>query len=151
MAIFQSRPSQGGRPEGARRNEAAGLTIIATGTTIVGDVGSEGVVKVEGTVQGTVRAAAQLLVAPGAMIRGDVFAPEIVAGGEIHGTVHAEERIEIQAGALIDGDIQTQRILIAEGGRVNGQISMEQAGAGRVEGHGAEHAALSNLSPSESS
>ncbi len=128
MAMFSSRPSQGGRPESPRRGDPAGLTIIAAGTTIVGDVGSEGVVKVEGVVQGTVRAATQILVAPGASIRGDVFAPEIVAGGEIHGTVHADERVEIQAGAMVHGDIQTQRLLIAEGGRINGQISMEQGG-----------------------
>jgi cytoskeletal protein CcmA (bactofilin family) len=128
MAIFSSRPSQGGRPDAPRRSDPAGLTIIAAGTTIVGDVGSEGVVKVEGTVQGTVRAATQLLVAPGALIRGDVFAPEIVAGGEIHGSVHGDERVEIQAGAMVDGDIQTQRLHIAEGGRVNGQISMELTG-----------------------
>jgi len=125
MAIFSSRPAQGGRPDSPRRGEPAGLTIIAAGTTIVGDVGSEGVVKIEGTVQGTVRAATQLLVAPGALIRGDVFAPEIVAGGEIHGSVHAEERAEIQPGAVVEGDIQTQRLHIAEGGRVNGQITME--------------------------
>jgi len=128
MAIFSSRPSQSGRPDSPRRTDPAGLTIIAAGTTIVGDVGSEGVVKIEGTVQGTVRAATQILVAPGAMIRGDVFAPEIVAGGEIHGSVHADERVEIQAGAMVDGDIQTQRLLIADGGKVNGQISMEPSG-----------------------
>jgi cytoskeletal protein CcmA (bactofilin family) len=128
MAIFSSRPAQSGRPDAPRRTDPAGLTIIAAGTTIVGDVGSEGVVKIEGTVQGTVRAATQILVAPGAMIRGDVFAPEIVAGGEIHGSVHADERVEIQAGAMVDGDIQTQRLLIADGGKVNGQISMEPSG-----------------------
>lgn len=128
MAMFTSRPSQGGRADAPRRGDPAGLTIIAAGTTIVGDVGSEGVVKVEGIVQGTVRAATQILVAPGASIRGDVFAPEIVAAGEIHGTVHADDRVEIQAGAMVHGDIQTQRLLIAEGGRINGQISMEQAG-----------------------
>jgi cytoskeletal protein CcmA (bactofilin family) len=145
MAIFTSRPSQGVRPEmPARRGEPAGLTIIANGTTIVGDVGSEGVIKIEGTVQGTVRAATQILVAPGAVIRGDVFAPEIVAGGEIHGGVHGEERVEIQAGALIDGDIQTQRIHIAEGGRVNGQITMEPAERAQREGASSAEA-FSNL------
>jgi cytoskeletal protein CcmA (bactofilin family) len=130
MAIFSNnRPSQTGiRSESVRRGDPAGLTIIAAGTTIVGDVDSEGVVKIEGQIQGTVRAATQLLVAPGALIRGDVFAPEIVAGGEIRGSVHADGRVEIQAGALIDGDITTQRILIAEGGRVNGQISMDGPG-----------------------
>lgn len=128
MAIF-SRPSPQGHPEsGPRRNEGTGLTIIAAGTTIVGDLGSDAVVKVEGTIQGTVRAGTQLLVAHGALIRGDVFAVEIVVGGEIHGSVHAEERIEIQAGALVNGDIRTQRIHVADGGKVNGQISMEPTG-----------------------
>jgi len=128
MAIF-SRPSQQGRPDsGARRSEGTGLTIIAQGTTIVGDVGSDAVVKVEGTIQGTVRAGTQLLVANGAVIRGDVFAAEIVVGGEIHGSVHAAERVEIQASALVNGDIRAQRIQVAEGGKVNGQISMEPTG-----------------------
>lgn len=128
MAIF-SRPSQQGRPDsGARRSEGTGLTIIAQGTTIVGDVGSDAIVKVEGTIQGTVRAGTQLLVASGAVIRGDVFAAEIVIGGEIHGSVHAGERVEIQATALVSGDIRTQRIHVAEGGKVNGQICMEPTG-----------------------
>jgi cytoskeletal protein CcmA (bactofilin family) len=127
MAIFP-RTSQSGRPDApSRRSEPAGLTIIAVGTTVVGDLASEGVVKVEGTVEGTVRAGTQLLVAPGAVIRGDVYGMEIVAGGEIHGGVHAEERVEIQAGAIVVGDIHTGRLHITDGGRVNGQITMEPA------------------------
>jgi cytoskeletal protein CcmA (bactofilin family) len=133
MAIF-SRTPQSGRPDApSRRNEPAGLTIIAVGTTVVGDVASEAVVKVEGSVEGTVRAGTQLLVAPGAVIRGDVHAIEIVAGGEIHGSVSADERVEIQAGAVIAGDIRTGRLHIADGGRVNGQIIMELTGTGRGE------------------
>jgi len=128
MAIF-SRPTQPTRPEtSARRAEGTGLTIIAQGTTIVGDVGSDAVIKVEGTIQGTVRAGSQLLVAHGATIRGDVFASEIVVGGEVHGGLHALERVEIQAGAVVNGDIRTQRIHVADGGIVNGQISMEPTG-----------------------
>ena len=119
MAIFS-------RPQGSTRpGEAAGLTIIAVGTTVAGDISSEGVVKVEGTVEGTIRAGTQLLIAAGALIRGDIFAAEVVAGGEIHGGIHAGERVEIQAGALVAGDIRTQRLHIADGGRVNGQITME--------------------------
>ncbi|HTS88883.1 MAG TPA: polymer-forming cytoskeletal protein [Gemmatimonadales bacterium] len=128
MAIF-TRTTPTGRPEtSARRGEPAGLTIIATGTTVVGDIATEGVIKVEGTIEGTVRAATQLLVAPGAVIRGDVHGAEIVAGGEIHGAVQADERVEIQAGAVIYGDIRTLRLHIADGGKVNGQITMEPAG-----------------------
>jgi cytoskeletal protein CcmA (bactofilin family) len=126
MAIF-SRTSQPGRPDlPARRGEPAGLTII------VGDLSSEGVVKIEGMVDGTIRAGTQLLVAPGAVIRGDVFATEIVAGGQIRGGVNAAERVEIQAGAMVEGDIRTQRLHIADGGRVNGQITMESGNGDRT-------------------
>lgn len=148
MAMF-SRPSQSGRPDATvRRGDPNSLTIIAVGATIIGDIASEGVVKIEGIVQGTVRAGTQLLIAPGAMIRGDVFAAEVVAGGEIHGGVNADQRVEIQAGATIHGDIRTQRIHIADGGRVNGQISMEPGDGDR--GHAAgssDHSEVSKVLP----
>jgi len=131
-----------------RRGDPNSLTIIAVGATIVGDIVSEGVVKIEGTVQGTVRAGTQLLVAPGAMIRGDVFATEVVAGGEIQGGVNADQRVEIQAGATIHGDIRTQRIHIADGGRVNGQISMEPGDGERGSaGSLNEHTETSKVTP----
>ena len=136
MAIF-SRTSQSSRPVApARRGEGAGLTIIASGTTVAGDLMSDGIVKIEGTVEGSIRAGAQLLIAPGAVVRGDLFALEIVVGGEIRGGVHADERVEIQTGAMVDGDIHTQRIHIVDGGRVNGHIVMEPEGASR--GHSSE-------------
>ncbi len=142
MAIF-SKPGQPNRPESpTRRHEGTGLTIIAQGTTIVGDIGSDAVVKVEGTIQGTVRAGSQLLVAHGAIIRGDVSAAEIVVGGEVHGSLQAGERVEIQAGALVNGDIRTQRIHVADGGVVNGQISMEPTG-----GHASLSSARSEAGP----
>ncbi len=131
MAIF-SRPSQSSRPDlPARRGDGAGLTIIATGTTVAGDLISDGIVKIEGTVEGSIRAGTQLLIAPGAQIRGDVFALEVIVGGDIRGGVHADERVEIQSGAVVDGDIHTQRIHIVDGGRVNGHIVMEPEGANR--------------------
>jgi cytoskeletal protein CcmA (bactofilin family) len=111
------------------RSEGAGLTIIAAGATVVGDLTSEGVVKIEGIVEGAVRGAEQLLVARGGVVRGDVQATEAVVGGEIHGAVHGETRVEIQAGALVHGDIRTQRLLIADGAKVNGEITMDTAEA----------------------
>ncbi|MEP6571711.1 MAG: polymer-forming cytoskeletal protein [Gemmatimonadota bacterium] len=124
MSIFANpRGSPSGTDTG-RRGENAGLSIIASGTTIIGDIETDGVVKIEGRVQGTIRAGGQVLVAKGGVIQGDVFTREAVIGGEIQGSVHAEERVEIQSGAVVSGDILTLRILIADGGRVNGVITM---------------------------
>jgi cytoskeletal protein CcmA (bactofilin family) len=81
-------------------------------------------VKVEGTVTGSVRADRQVLVAKGGRIEGDVFTREAVVGGEIRGAILADERVEVQASSIIEGDITTQRILVHEGGEVNGHVRM---------------------------
>lgn len=109
---------------------AGGLSIIATGVTLHGDLDSNGTVKVEGAVEGQLRAERQVLVAKGATVHGDVFAQEAVVGGTVQGAIRAAERVELQSGAVVQGDITTRRIAIAEGATVNGQIRMGEAVVG---------------------
>jgi cytoskeletal protein CcmA (bactofilin family) len=91
---------------------------------VVGDITADGVVKVEGTVVGTVRAGRQVLVAKGGVVEGDVVAREAIVGGEVRGGVHASERVEIQTSSVVHGDISTKRLLVQEGGEINGVIRM---------------------------
>ena len=118
MAIF----SQTGTDE--RRRGEAGLSIVGPGMTVTGDVETEGVIKIEGTVKGSVRASQQILLAPGGLVEGDLETKEAVIGGEVRGTVRADDRVEVQASSNIQGDIITARIAILEGGQVNGEIRM---------------------------
>ena len=91
---------------------------------------TEGVVKVEGRVNGTIKATAQLIVSPGAVIEGDVHTKEAVIAGEIQGTIRASERVELQATGAVRGDIHTPRISVIEGGRVSGEVNMSPDGVG---------------------
>lgn len=103
------------------------LTIIAVGATINGEIQSEGIVKVEGKVNGTVRAVRQVLVAKGGLIEGDVHTGEAIVGGEVHGAIFAEERAEVQDQAVVQGDISAKRLVVHEGGEVNGYLKMGAA------------------------
>lgn len=91
---------------------------------VEGDLTSDGVVKVEGKVVGTIRAAHQVLVAKEGVIEGDVYTREAVLGGEVHGTIVADERVEIQSTSVVNGDIVTRRLAVHDGGEVNGHIRM---------------------------
>lgn len=102
----------------------AGLTVIAVGVAVRGTLDSNGTVKIEGTVEGDVMTRAQLLVAKGGIVEGDVVAREAVIGGTVTGAIRTAERVEIQAGAVVEGDITTRRILVAEGASLNGQVRM---------------------------
>ncbi|HEY3279942.1 MAG TPA: polymer-forming cytoskeletal protein [Gemmatimonadales bacterium] len=122
MAMFTEKGAGGG-------DAVAGLSIIGTGMRVVGDVTADGVVKVEGTVVGTVQAAKQVLVAKGGEVEGDVITREAIIGGEVRGAVYAEERVELQATSVIHGDIATKRLFVQEGGEINGVLRMgEDAG-----------------------
>jgi cytoskeletal protein CcmA (bactofilin family) len=59
------------------------------------------------------------------VVEGNVSTREAIIGGRVHGSVSASERIEIQAEAVVEGDLMTPRLLVQEGGRVNGGVRME--------------------------
>jgi len=106
---------------------AGGLSIVGAGMLVRGDLESNGVVKVEGTVDGHVRARHQVLVAKEGAVHGDIETTEAVVGGTVSGAIRADERVEVQAGASVEGDITTKRISVAEGASLNGLIRMGAA------------------------
>ncbi|HKG93277.1 MAG TPA: polymer-forming cytoskeletal protein [Gemmatimonadaceae bacterium] len=130
MAIFakesadRSEPRSGGHAAG----EGA-LSIVANGMRVTGDIDSTGVVKIEGFVEGTIRAARQVLLGRQGEVKGDIHAREVVLGGRVEGTVVASERVELQGTAFVNGDIQTKTIVVLEGGRINGSVRMDDASA----------------------
>src|SRR2546423_2257597 len=120
MAVFSEKtPGSGGAREGV-----PGLSIIGAGMRVVGDISADGVVKIEGSVNGTVRAAKQVLVARGGEVEGDVISREAIIGGEVRGAIYAEERVELQSTSGVHGDVSTKRLVIQEGGEIHGVLRM---------------------------
>jgi cytoskeletal protein CcmA (bactofilin family) len=117
-------------PFNRRKGDGIPLSIVARDMTITGDMETKGVVKVEGRIKGTIRAEAQVIISPGAVIEGDLHTKEAVVAGEIRGTINATERVELQATALVRGDISTPRIAILEGGKVTGEVNMTEGTKG---------------------
>jgi len=120
MAVFNEKSANAGE------KGVPGLSIIGAGMRVVGDISADGVVKIEGAVSGTVRAAKQVLVARGGEVEGDVVSKEAIIGGEVRGAIYAEERVELQATSVVHGDVHTKRLLIQEGGEMNGVLRMSE-------------------------
>lgn len=129
MGIFANpaRDEQGNELR-RRKSDQIPFSIIASDMTIIGDLETSGVVRIEGRIKGAVRASGQVLVTLGAVIEGDLHTQEAVIAGQVHGAIHATERVELQATAEVAGDIFTPRIAIVEGGKVSGEVRMELSG-----------------------
>src|SRR5436309_1743799 len=108
MAIFTE------KGHGASETET-GLSIIGTGMRVVGDITAEGVVKIEGTVVGTVRAGRQVLVGKGGEVEGDVISREAIIGGEVRGSIRAYLRV----GEVPDAPHALNGLQVAKTGDVN--------------------------------
>lgn len=126
MALFGASGATNGNgvAKDRRRIEQPTLSIVAADLVITGDLETAGVVKIEGRVTGSVRAGQQILVSPDAVVDGDLHTREAVVGGTVRGAILAADRVEIQPRAMVEGEITTRNLLIQEGGRVNGEVTM---------------------------
>ena len=129
MAIF----GKDGVPRDDSRGAAGGeamLSIIASGMTIIGDIESAGIIKIDGRVDGSVTGARQVLLGRGGSINGNVVADEVVIGGSVRGSLTVRERLELQGTAAVTGDIETRSIVVIEGARIDGAVRMTDLVAG---------------------
>ena len=131
MGLFSNpaRDEQGNELK-RRRTDQIPFSIIASDMAVIGDLETEGVVRIEGRVKGNVKVGSQILVSQGATIEGDLHTQEAVIAGTVTGAIHASDRVELQATAVVAGDIYTGRIAIVEGAKVAGEVKMDVSKAG---------------------
>lgn len=101
-------------------------SIIGPGMNIVGDLVTDGTVRIEGRIEGTVRAGKAVIIGKGGEVVGDVLTQDAVIGGRVNGSIVAESRLELQATCEIEGQIRARaaHLMLEEGARFNGQIQM---------------------------
>jgi cytoskeletal protein CcmA (bactofilin family) len=100
------------------------LNIINSGTQIIGDVNSDGDMRVDGTIKGYLTSKARLVLGPTAVIEGDVKAVNIEISGEVNGNTFASELLTVKATAKINGDIVSNKLIIEAGASFNGSCKM---------------------------
>jgi len=102
------------------------MSIIGPGMNIIGDLVTDGTVRVEGRIEGTVRAGKAVVIGKGGEVVGDVLTQDAIIGGIVRGTVVAESRLELQSTSDIEGSIRSRsaHLILEEGARFTGQIQM---------------------------
>jgi len=118
-------------------NENKVVSIIGPGTTINGDISSEGTIRIEGTVLGQVQCQDSIVVQESGKVKAELIGGQVIISGEVHGNVFAHERLEIATGGRVIGDITSPRISIAEGVLFEGKCTMKPPGQVRPGGAGA--------------
>lgn len=100
------------------------MSVIGPRMKVVGDLTTEGTIRIEGHVQGDVEAGKAVVVGKQGEIQGDIRTQDSVVSGRVRGSVTAASRLEVQATAQIDGEVHARRLQLEEGALLNGTIRM---------------------------
>ena len=119
MAIFNSSKTQTFNPQE--------LNIINSGTSLNGDIKSEGDLRIDGTIHGNVEVKTKLVLGPSSSIDGNITAQHCDISGIVNGNISVSELLSIKASAKISGDISSSKLIIEAGAEFNGKSSMNVA------------------------
>lgn len=100
----------------ARRREDLPLTVVSEGDTLVGRLDMSGNGQVLGSLEGHISCPGELLVGPGADIRADIEAHDLVLAGRVVGNVVVRRRLKITTTGRLTGDAQVGSLVVQEGG-----------------------------------
>jgi len=99
-------------------------TVISESSSVVGDVETRGPLMVSGRVQGNGRVGGTLSMSKSAHWRGDITARQAVLAGHVIGKIVVEDKLEVSASAVIEGEIVAKVLAIANGARIEGEVTV---------------------------
>ncbi len=100
------------------------INVIGEGTTIVGDLSSNGDLRIDGVVEGSVRTQSKCVLGATGRIIGNIESKSCDVSGRVDGNVKVNELLLIKSSGKINGDIKTSKIVVENGGEFNGACTM---------------------------
>jgi len=106
---------------------------VGSGVTIKGDIHGSGEVLIQGQIEGELKIQGTVSIGPGGRSVGRVVADEVILDGTIEGEVEAGRRLVISASGVLNGGMQCPRLVVEEGGRLQGRCRMSPVPEGAPE------------------
>ena len=100
------------------------INLIGAGTVINGEVKSNGDIRIDGTVTGSVNSKGKVVVGSTGMVEGEIVCQNADVSGSIKGNTTVSELLTLKATANLTGDIITNKLAIEPGANFTGSCSM---------------------------
>ena len=101
--------------------------FLGSGTVYEGKLNFQGSVRIDGNFTGEIFSEGTLVVGKDAKMKGQIRVSQMILSGFITGEVHATERVVLHKTANLVGTLNTPALVMEEGAKIEGQISMSGA------------------------
>src|SRR5262245_25421418 len=106
-----------------------GKTVIGDGLKIVGNVTAEGLIEINGQIEGNIHCTS-LVVSPKGRIVGSITAEQVVVNGRVEGPIQGGD-VVLKSQAHVVGDIHHQTLTIEKGAYFDGHAKQAHGANGR--------------------
>jgi cytoskeletal protein CcmA (bactofilin family) len=110
---------------GSRR----GRTVIGDGLKILGNVTAEGLIEINGQIEGDLHCAS-LIVSPKGRIVGSITAEQVIVNGKVEGPIQGGD-VVLKSQAHVVGDIDHKSLTIEKGAYFEGRAKQAHGANGR--------------------
>jgi cytoskeletal protein CcmA (bactofilin family) len=110
----------------AKYNEMDNATInlISLGTDITGDIISNGDIRIDGSLKGSLNTKGKVVIGPTGKIIGEVICKNSEVSGIVEGKITVGQLLNLKASSKILGDIVTSKLSIEPGAKFSGNCKM---------------------------
>ena len=106
--------------------ESSARNLIGNGTVFKGDIESNGDIRIDGRLIGSVKSNGKISVGQTGIIEGDLTCKQAEISGVVKGNINTEELTALKATSKVEVDLNTKQLLIEVGAQFTGKCSMGQ-------------------------
>jgi len=97
---------------------------LAFGTTVKGDVTTDGDFRLDGRLEGTISCGGKIVIGPTAQVEGDIISVNAEILGSVVGSITTSEVLVLKPTAVIKGIITTQALVVEPSAKFSGTCNM---------------------------
>ncbi|MGF1555726.1 bactofilin family protein [Paucihalobacter sp.] len=101
--------------------------IIAEGTTIIGDIVSEGPFRIDGKIEGNIKTNGKIVVGKSGFIKGTLEGDTVDFEGKFSGKLILSGTLSLKSTAHIEGEVIVSKLAVDPGATFNATCSMKGA------------------------
>ena len=109
--------------------ETPSVNIIGNGTDINGNIKSNGDLRIDGFIKGTIQATGKVVVGSTGRVEGEISCQNADISGEVKAHIKVTELLSLKANAVVSGDILTNKLAIEPGAVFTGACKMGNSGS----------------------
>jgi cytoskeletal protein CcmA (bactofilin family) len=101
-----------------------GTTLISAGTTLKGDISSNGDLRIDGTVIGNIHSSAKIVIGSNGVVEGDISGNQADIVGKVSGNIRAKELLQMRGECVVTGNLYAGKLQVEPSATFNGQCHM---------------------------